>query len=92
HPRSGWFECRSHPVKFFQTPRRGHPSGYPMTMNFRWKKIAAIYQHALEPNVPPINFFGLLGDTNFLSTHGTSPRSSLNLAEATKVPPESDRS
>jgi hypothetical protein len=29
-----------------------------MTMNFRWKKIAAIYQHALEPNVPPINFFG----------------------------------
>jgi hypothetical protein len=34
----------------------------------------------------------LLGDTNFLSTHGTSPRSSLNLAEATKVPPESDRS
>jgi hypothetical protein len=79
-------------VKFFQTPRRGHPSGYTMTMNFRWKKIAAIYQHALEPNVPPINFFGLLGDTNFLSTHGTSPRSSLNLAEATKVPPESDRS
>ncbi|MGB8094190.1 MAG: hypothetical protein WCF62_26325, partial [Pseudolabrys sp.] len=57
-----------------------------MTMNFRWKKIAAIYQHALEPNVPPINFFGLLGDTNFLSTHGTSPRSFLNLAEATKVP------
>jgi hypothetical protein len=38
-----------------------------MTMNFRWKKIAAIYQHALEPNVPPINFFGLLGDTNFLT-------------------------
>ena len=87
HPRSGWFECRSHTVKFFQTPRRGHPSGYPMTMNFRWKKIAAIYQHALEPNVPPINFFGSLVNTNSLMrTHGTSPRSSLNLVEYTKVP------
>jgi hypothetical protein len=58
-----------------------------MTMNFRWKKIAAIYQHALEPNVPPINFFGSLVNTNSLMrTHGTSPRSSLNLVEDTKVP------
>ena len=72
HPRSGWFECRSHTVKFFQTPRRGHPFGWPRTINFRWKRIAGIYQHALEPNVPPINFFGSLGN-NFLSTHGTSP-------------------
>ena len=36
--------------------------------------------------MPPRNFFGSLGNTNFLRTHGTSPRSSLNLADDTKVP------
>ena len=36
--------------------------------------------------MPPRNFFGSLGNTNFLRTHGTSPRSSLNLAEDPKVP------
>jgi len=86
HPRSGWFECRSHTVKFFQTPRRGHPFGWPRTINFRCKRIAGIYQHALEPNMPPINFFGSFGNTDFLSRHGTSPRSSLNLAEDTRFP------
>jgi hypothetical protein len=36
--------------------------------------------------MPPSNFFSSLGNTNFLRTHGTSPRSSLNLADDTKVP------
>jgi hypothetical protein len=46
----------------------------------------AIYQHALEPNMPPRNFFGSLGNTNLLRTHGTSPRSFLNFADDAKVP------
>jgi hypothetical protein len=58
-----------------------------MTMNFRWKKIAAIYQHALEPNVPPINFFGSLVNTNFLRRHGTSPRSFSQLGGSHKGSP-----
>ena len=57
-----------------------------MTMNFHWKRIAGIDQHALEPNMPPSNSFGSFGNTDFLRTHGTSPRSSLNLADDTKVP------
>ena len=36
--------------------------------------------------MPPINFFGSFGNTDFPSRHGTSPRSSLNLAEDTRVP------
>ena len=36
--------------------------------------------------MPPSNFFGSLGNTNFLRTHGTSPRSSLNLADETRFP------
>jgi hypothetical protein len=40
----------------------------------------AIYQRALEPNMPPRSFFGSLG------SHGTSPRSFLNFADDTKVP------
>ena len=36
--------------------------------------------------MPPSNSFGSLGNTNFLRTHGTPPRSSLNLADDTKVP------
>jgi len=36
--------------------------------------------------MPPSDFFGSLGNTNFLRTHGTPPRSSLNLADDTKVP------
>ena len=54
--------------------------------------MAGIYQHALEPNMPPSNFFGSLGNTNFLRTHGTSPRSSLNLAEDPKVPSSANSS
>ena len=57
-----------------------------MTMNFHWKRIAGIDQHALEPNKPPSNSFGSFGNTDFLRKHGTSPRSSLNLADDTKVP------
>ena len=86
HPRSGWFECRSHTVKFFQTPRRGHPFGWPRTINFRCKRIAGIYQHALEPNMPPINFFGSFGNTDFLSRHGTSPPSPSQPDGRHKVP------
>src|SRR5262245_42621376 len=80
HPRSRRFEGRSHTVKFFQTPRQGHPSGYRRTTNFRRERLAGIYQHALEPNMPPSNFFGLpaLDSTNFLRRHSTSPRSFLN--------------
>jgi hypothetical protein len=38
--------------------------------------------------MPPRNFFGSLGNTNFLRTHGTSLRSSLNLADDTRFPAE----
>jgi hypothetical protein len=51
-----------------------------------WERFAGIYQHALEPNMPPSNFFGSLGNTNLLRTHGTSPRSLLNFADDAKVP------
>src|SRR5215475_5875074 len=78
HPRSRRFEGRSHTVKFFQTPRQGHPSGYRRTTNFRRGRLAGIYQHALEPNMPPSNFFGL--------RHGTSPRSNTKFAGDIKVP------
>jgi hypothetical protein len=67
HPRSRRFEGRSHTMKFFLTPRQGHPSGYLMTLHFCWERLAGIYQHTFEPNVAPSNFFGL--------RHGTSPRS-----------------
>ena len=40
----------------------------------------AIYQRALEQNMPPRSFFGSLG------SHGTSPLSFLNFADDTKVP------
>jgi hypothetical protein len=36
--------------------------------------------------MPPSNFFGSLGNTNLLRTHGTSPRSLLNFADDAKVP------
>jgi hypothetical protein len=67
-------------VKFFLTPRQGHSSGYPMTLNLRWERLAGIYQHAFEPSMPPSNFFGL--------RHGTSPRSHTKCAADAKVPKE----
>jgi len=30
-----------------------------MALNFRWDRLSGVYQHALEPNMPPSNFFGL---------------------------------
>src|SRR5215510_8811164 len=59
HPRSRRFEGCSHTVKFFQTPRQGHPSGNRRTPNFRRERLDGIYHDALEPNMPPSNFFGL---------------------------------
>ena len=49
-----------------------------MTLNPRWDRLARIYHHALEPNMPPSNVVGL--------RHGTSPRLITKYAGNTKVP------
>ena len=36
--------------------------------------------------MPPINFFGSLGNTNLFRRHGTSPRLLLKFADEIKVP------
>ena len=69
-----------------QTPPWCQWSYCPWTRKYRWERFAGINQHALKPNMPPSNFFTSLGNTNLRRTHGTSPRSSLNLDNNAKVP------